>query len=93
MREAKIIQRDMGEQTTVVQAIEPAGIMVLSVIANELTLQEQVAGVWPWSISGIDGIFIDDNYLFFVGLSRHGLQHFFFKYSNLSTSLQLDKDS
>ena len=73
MREAQIIQHHSGGETTVVQAIEPAGIMVLSVTENNLVLQEKIDGTQKWSTAGTDGIFIDDNRLFLVGLSQSGL--------------------
>ena len=79
MREAQIIQRQGGGQTTVVQAIEPAGIMVLSVTADSIALQETVEGTQKWSTVGTDGIFIDDNRLFLVGLSQNGLQQQLFE--------------
>lgn len=79
MREAEIIHRVMGGQTTVVQAIEPTGVMVLSVTTNKLEFVEKIEGAQKWTIAGSDGIFIDDNHLFLVGLSPLGLQQHSFK--------------
>lgn len=85
MREAQIIHRVIGEQTTVVQAIEPTGIMVLSATENKLTFVEKIEGTQKWSIAGSDGIFIDNEHLFLVGLSPLGLQQHSFKIRQTQT--------
>jgi hypothetical protein len=79
MREAQIIQRHNGKQTRVAQAIEPAGVMVLTASADHLTIQEKIMGTQNWSIAGTDGIFVDENLLFLVGLSQNGLMQQFFE--------------
>ncbi len=79
MREAQIIQRQNGKHTTIVQAIEPAGVMVLEASTDHLAMQEKVSGTQRWSIAGTDGIFVDENHLFLVGLSNNGLIQQFFE--------------
>ena len=84
MREAQIIQRHNGKQTTLVQAIEPSGIMVLTASTDHLAIQEQIKGTQKWSIAGTDGIFVDENHLFLVGLSQNGLMQQFFEIKSIA---------
>jgi hypothetical protein len=79
MREGQIVYRHLQQQTLVVQAIAPSGIMLLSVTSDTLALKQQIVGKQAWSISGNDGIFLDDNHVWMVGLSANGLQQQTFK--------------
>jgi len=83
MREAQIIQYQTGKKTIIAQAVEPAGIMILTATTDRLSFQEKVAGTQKWSIAGTDGVFIDENYLFLVGLSENGLLQQFFSIKSI----------
>ncbi len=78
MREAQIIQHQTGKTTSIAQAIDPAGIMILNATADQIIFQEKLRGTQKWSISGTDGLFADENHLFLVGLSENGLLQQFF---------------
>ncbi len=78
MREAQIIQRQRGKKVVIAQAVEPAGVILLTATADQISFQEKVSGVQRWSISGTDGVFVDENHLFLVGLSENGLLQQFF---------------
>ncbi len=84
MREAQIIQRQRGKKVVIAQAVEPAGVMLLTATADRLTFQDNIAGTQKWSIAGTDGIFVNNTHLFLVGLSEQGLLQQFFELKDIA---------
>jgi hypothetical protein len=73
MRESQLLTRVNNGTVIVAQAIQPSGISVLTISDNTIELSEQINASMRWSIAGTDGLFIDDNHLYMVGLSSSGL--------------------
>ncbi len=74
VRESKPAVKAINGKTFIVQQMAPSGIMVLLVANSSITLATTVHGDIQWQGIGSDGLFLDDNDVFFAALSHSGLK-------------------
>ncbi len=75
VREAQpAIRVRSDDEVTAVYPSAPTGLTVLSVGSSSIELERTVAQSYRWFYSGTDGIFTDDNSVYFVSLSPDGIK-------------------
>ncbi len=61
------------DRARVVYAVNPGGLMVLTISSAEIVLEDRLSTDDEWSTSGTDGIFLSENIAYFVSLSPEGI--------------------
>lgn len=73
VRESQPVIQTVDGGATAVQAISPNGVMVLSLTADNISLDQIIADEYDWQYMGTDGIFTSPDTVYMVSLSDEGL--------------------
>jgi hypothetical protein len=68
--------------TEEIKVIYPAGhssLVALSIMKNKIIIEGEFDADYNWETAGTDGVFLDNNDVYFVSLSSGGLEEFKFK--------------
>lgn len=74
VREMQPAMRNFGATSILVYPRYPNGAIVLAVTASSITLNTTLAGDYDWQWMGTDGIFTDDQSVYFASLSTTGIK-------------------
>lgn len=76
IREAQpaISKKESQEEIRVVYPLIPQGLMVLSVSREDIRLEGTISMDYAWTSSGVDGIFLNPNEIYFASLSPTGIK-------------------
>jgi len=83
VREAQPATKTLNaEEIKVIYPAGPSSLVALSIMKNKIIIKGVFSAGYAWEAAGTDGIFLDNNDVYFVSLSSGGLEEFKFKIYN-----------